>query len=177
MRCRAGGIPGSRSFTPTPNPCPEGFGRGPGAGLIRGVVCCCDAARGFADYPPSAGFTALPIMFRALGALTFWQVAPERMLGANSSSRSIGSARYRPSGPVLSVPADQKFPDHEISVWTDKAPNCYFEISGYNRAKVPLRAQSRANHCGFAWFPKFVAAENSSVVFRPSGARRLLGTG
>jgi len=80
------------------------------------------AARGFADYPPLAGLTALPIMFRALGALTFWQVAPERTLGANSSSRSTGPARYRPSGPVLSVPADQKFPDHEISVWTDKAP-------------------------------------------------------
>ena len=178
-----GRVPGL--FHSTPNPCLEGFGRGPGAGLIRGVVCCCEAvrmesparragisgpkrrgspfisthsfprhsgwpthlpslglhitwpgaARGFADYPPSAGLTALPTMFRALGALTFWQVALERMLGANSRSGSIGSARYRPSGPVLSVPADQKFPDHEISVWTDKAPNCYFEISGYNQQR------------------------------------------
>jgi len=54
------------------------------------------AAGGFADYPPSAGFIALPTLFRALGALTFWQVALERMLGANSRSGSTGSARYRP---------------------------------------------------------------------------------
>jgi len=93
------------------------------------------AAGGLADYPPSAGLTALPTVDRALGALTFWQVALERTLGANSRSGSTGSARYRPSGPVLSVPADQKFPDHEISVWPDKAPNCYFETSGYNQQR------------------------------------------
>ena len=122
------------------------------------------AARGFADYPPSAGLTALPTMFRALGALTFWQVATERTLGANSRSGSFGPARYRPSGPVLSVPADQKFPDHEISVWTDKAPDCYFEISRYNRAKGSSASSVSCKPLRVAWFPKFVAAENSSAL-------------
>ena len=58
-----------------------------------------------AGHPPPVGFTALHLCTGPSGALTFWQVALERMLRAGFKLQADRVSQVG-LGPVLAAPAD-----------------------------------------------------------------------